>query len=46
MQKILPTRLMILLTDPDPVKANRAMLAMTNIDITVLEAAYLGTGTI
>ncbi|MEJ2638114.1 MAG: hypothetical protein P8010_00925 [Desulfosarcinaceae bacterium] len=49
MQKIIPTRPMELLTDPDPVKTNRAMqamLAITKIDIAVLEAAYLGTGTI
>jgi predicted 3-demethylubiquinone-9 3-methyltransferase (glyoxalase superfamily) len=45
--QIVPSRLMELLTDPDPGKANgvmQAMLAMTKIDIAALEAAYLGTG--
>jgi predicted 3-demethylubiquinone-9 3-methyltransferase (glyoxalase superfamily) len=44
--QITPSRLMELLTDPNPVKANRvmqAMLAMTKIDIAELEAAYAGT---
>lgn len=45
--QIVPTRLAALLTDPDPVKANRAMqamLTMTKIDIAALESAYAGTG--
>jgi predicted 3-demethylubiquinone-9 3-methyltransferase (glyoxalase superfamily) len=46
--QIIPSRLMKLLTDHDPVKANRvmqAMLTMTKIDIATLEAAYAGTTT-
>ena len=45
--QIVPARLMELLTDPDPVKANRVMqtmLAMTRIDIAALEAACAGAG--
>lgn len=44
--QIVPTRLVELLSDPDPVRANRvmqAMLAMTRIDIAALEAASAGT---
>jgi predicted 3-demethylubiquinone-9 3-methyltransferase (glyoxalase superfamily) len=43
--QIVPTRLVELLTDPDPEKANRvmqAMMQMTKIDIAALEAAYAG----
>jgi len=45
--QIVPDRLVALLTDPDPVRANRvmqAMLTMTRIDIATLEAAYAGAG--
>jgi predicted 3-demethylubiquinone-9 3-methyltransferase (glyoxalase superfamily) len=41
--QIVPRRLVELLTDPDPARANRvmqAMLTMTRIDIAALEAAY------
>lgn len=46
--QIVPSRLMELLDDPDPVNANRvmqAMLTMTKIDIAALEAAYAGNAT-
>jgi predicted 3-demethylubiquinone-9 3-methyltransferase (glyoxalase superfamily) len=43
--QIFPNRLVELLTDPDPEKANRvmqAMMQMTKIDIAALEAVYAG----
>ncbi|MDQ3368817.1 MAG: VOC family protein [Myxococcota bacterium] len=43
--QIIPTQLMELMSDPDPVVANRvmqAMLAMQKIDIAALQAAHRG----
>ena len=43
--QIIPTQLMELMSDPDPVVANRvvqAMLGMQKIDIAVLQAAHRG----
>lgn len=43
--QVVPTILAELMSDPDPVKANRvtqAMLAMTKLDIAKLKAAYRG----
>ena len=44
--QIVPTRLVELLSDPDPAKSSRvmqAMLTMTRIDIAALEAVYAGS---
>ena len=44
--QIVPTALMEMMNDPDPVKANRvtqAMLQMSKIEISVLEKAYEGS---
>jgi predicted 3-demethylubiquinone-9 3-methyltransferase (glyoxalase superfamily) len=44
--QIAPTRLLAMLQDPDPVKADRtmkAMMGMIKLDIAVLERAYEGT---